>query len=210
MTRYMLPLLLLLVNPVMAEEHCLKPKTDYQRGCAAITNLQNLPTLSAINDCAIITIDARSHWNASGLRLEKNASYEFQLGDDDVWCDASIVSNYKGWQANKNGASTGGTCPAECSKCKPGEAVTGPLINKGKLANALLNASGWMRRTPESRYFALIGLVRGELYEEAIDVSKQNHITPKADAELCAYANDLSFMYGNNSGTLTLKVKRIK
>ncbi len=210
MTRYLLLVTLLMATPVLAAENCLKPKIDYQRDCAAISNLNNLPVLSAVDDCAIITLDARSHWNASGLRLEKNATYEFQLADDDTWCDASIVTNYKGWQVSKNGQAHGGSCPAECSKCRQGEAVNGPLVNKGKLGNALLELAGSFCRKPDSHYFALIGVVRGEMYDTRFEFSKQPTFSPKADAELCAYANDLSFMYGNNSGSITLKVTRLK
>ena len=211
MTRYRLFALLLLINPAMAaEEGCINPKTDYKRTCADVSNLQNLASLPRVNDCAIITIDSRSHWNASGLRLEKDKVYTLEVGDNDIWCDKNVVTNYKGWQVSTKGNSRSGPCPDECIKCGRGKAIKGPMVNKGTLGNALLKSAAWFRRNPDSRLFALVGMVKGELYNEEFDISKQQTVIPKADAEFCAYANDLSLMYGNNSGTLRLKIRRIR
>jgi len=210
MTRYVLLILFLVCNSAMADEHCIKPKMNYERDCAAVKNLNNLPSLKNINDCAILTIDSRSHWNASGLRLEKGGKYQLSVSNKEQWCDANIVTDYQGWQVSDAVDTKRTTCPDGCGKCKNAKAVQGPLINHGKVLNALFDMGGIWRRHEKSRYFALIGMLKGELYSEDFNVSKRASITPKADAEFCAYANDLSFFYGNNSGTLQLTITRLK
>lgn len=204
---------LLLVAPVMADQHCIKPKTNYERNCAAVTNLNNLPAITEVNGCAIITVQASSHWNASGLRLQKGHAYRLEVAKNDQWCDASVVTDSSGWLVRKGANTPGsGKCPdnGECGKCKADKAVNGPVVDLGGLVNGFIKASSWLRRNTDHKLFSLIGIAEGELSHEEFAINQGKFFTPKHDAEFCAYANDLSFMYGNNSGALTLTITRTK
>lgn len=206
-------LLSLAVFPVMASENCIVPKMDYTRKCADISNLNNLPTLENAGDCATLTIEAKSHWNASGLRLEKGRRYQIEINENDQWCDASVVTNYKGWDIVKGGEVPGsGACPQnkECGRCVNSKAVAGPDVDLGWFNNTLTKSTKWLRRAPDAELFTLIGITKGGHESgKPFEIQNLDEITVKSAAEFCAYANDLSLMYGNNSGQLTLKIKRL-
>lgn len=226
MSRYMLIILLLIVKPVLADQHCIKPKTDHQRGCADIGNVHNLPALAKAGDCAIIKLDSRSHWNASGLRLEKGYQYSFEvMPESDKWCDGEIGTDKNGWHItfagkksksyackdieNKPDMANHENLKKYCDQCKVSVFYKDQAVKLSMAENILVKSVDWLRRKPESELFALIGVVRGELYDAEFDISKlKETFSPAKDAEFCAYANDLSFMYGNNSGSLSLKITR--
>jgi len=212
MTKYILPILIFIAAPAMAVDNCLKPKMDYTRDCADISNINNLPTLARAGDCAELLIDARSHWNASGLRLEQGKQYQLEVIAADQWCDGNVVTNYQGWDVSKQGQRPGSAhCPKnkECAKCKDKKAVNGPMVNLGTATNSLISIK-WLRRKADSRLFALVGLLKGEQERSKPFEIVNQFIIPDHTAEFCAYANDASLMYGNNSGQLTLKIRRIK
>ena len=77
-------------------------------------------------------------------------------------------------------------------------------------AVVLFEAGEIFRRNTDYRLFSLVGIAKGELAQEEFAIAYRKVITPKHNAEFCAYANDLSFMYGNNSGALKLTITRTK
>ncbi|PSB01658.1 hypothetical protein C7B64_17200 [Merismopedia glauca CCAP 1448/3] len=74
--------------------------------------------------------------------------------------------------------------------------------------NILLHSTEWLRRFSTANWFALIG---------AIDHNKQSFfaigneatITIKKVGLFSCFANDVSFMYWNNSGEIQLAIKRL-
>jgi uncharacterized protein (DUF2235 family) len=65
-----------------------------------------------------------------------------------------------------------------------------------------------LRRRPHDNWFALIGAV-GQDRSAAFLVGAASETTIFNDGVLYCYANDLPFLYGNNSGTLKLQVTRL-
>ena len=66
----------------------------------------------------------------------------------------------------------------------------------------------WLRRRKDLPWFALVGAV-GKKHTFAV----QNGIaewTAPADGELFFYANDVSFMYWNNRGAVTVNVRKLR
>ena len=209
MMKYSALLFFFFTQTVFAGPYCLQTRMDYERRCADVSSPNRMPTLRNPNDCAIVNIASQSRWNASNLRLEANKKYTLEVigGRSDKWCDASVVTDYQGWDIEEGGNKPGSmACPAECEKCRPRDAVAGPHVNLGVFGNIVIKASKLLRRQPDRKLFALIGFVKGEGYEEIFNITNSLEFSPRRDAEFCAYANDVSFFYGNNSGSLQLKI----
>ena len=212
MVKYTILFLCLFSHPVFAEPYCLQARVDYERHCGDVVDPNKLLHLSQANDCAIVNITSQSRWNASNLRLEVNKRYRLEVigGDNNKWCDASVISDYRGWDiregANKPGSAA---CPAECGQCKPRDAVAGPYVSLGLFGDMVIKGSRLLRRQPDHNLFALIGFVAGEGYEETFRITNPLEFSPRRDAEFCAYANDVWLFYGNNSGALELKITYI-
>ena len=198
--------LYLQANEAFPEDTCKRlDYVDYQRKCGEIPNVNSLFHLSEKDDCAIIEINARSHWNASRIMLAEGITYEIEVlkGDKATWCDASIESTAEGWKVA--GANTGnsGNCPIEKGKKSP----VGPDVKLSGLTKWFVLASEYLRRDSESDWFKLIGVVAGTEYQQG-PIGNKGTLTPKSDGEFCSFANDLSWKYYNNSGTLELKITR--
>jgi hypothetical protein len=63
----------------------------------------------------------------------------------------------------------------------------------------------WLRRHRPAPWFALIGAIGDG---EPFTIGGQQVVKPKKPGQLRCYANDASFMYWNNSGSLTVSVAR--
>ncbi len=125
-----------------------------------------------------LEIRAESYWNASGLILEKGATYNFEVNEESTWKDASKDATAVGWKA------------------------TGFLLAMRSLA-----------RAPDQKYFYFMGALRGACYdgltcEEQFPIGKKAQFTAPADGEFCSFANDIPFMYWNNSGSLIIEITR--
>jgi len=68
--------------------------------------------------------------------------------------------------------------------------------------------SPWVviRRVPSARWFALIGTVEGA---DRFVIGIDRTWTAPRDGELWCYANDVWFMYFNNSGFVTLQIEEV-
>ena len=209
MLKYTALLFVLFSPAVVAAPYCLQAGMDYERGCAEAADPNKLLRLRQVNDCAIVNVAAHSHWNASNLRLEVNKQYRLEVidGEQNKWCDASVISDYLGWDIRDGGSKPGSAaCPTECTQCKPNDAVAGPSVSLGLFGDMVIKGTRLLRRQPEQKLFALIGFVKGEGYEETFHISNPLQFSPRRDAEFCAYANDVWLFYGNNSGALQLKI----
>lgn len=67
--------------------------------------------------------------------------------------------------------------------------------------------TGCLRRARRLPWFALAGAV-GENLDTAFLIGSGTEISPSSGGELTCFANDVSVMYGNNSGSLLLTVTR--
>jgi hypothetical protein len=61
-----------------------------------------------------------------------------------------------------------------------------------------------LRRFKRAKWFALIGTVEGA---DAFVIGSDRQWTATRSGELWCYANDVSFMYKNNEGSVTLNVE---
>lgn len=66
----------------------------------------------------------------------------------------------------------------------------------------------WMRRVPKANWFALIGTV-GQKASNPFVIGDQAQVTISENGVLHCFANDLPFMYRNNSGWVKLTVTRM-
>jgi hypothetical protein len=64
------------------------------------------------------------------------------------------------------------------------------------------------RRCPPGNWFALIGVI-GRDESTSFIIGERKEVTTAKGGVLHCYANDLPFMYGNNSGCVKLTVTRI-
>jgi hypothetical protein len=64
------------------------------------------------------------------------------------------------------------------------------------------------RRCPAGNWFALTGSV-GQDDGSSFVIGKFSELAASHDGILCCYANDLPFLYGNNSGCVQLTVTRV-
>jgi len=75
--------------------------------------------------------------------------------------------------------------------------------------NLLFRLLEWLRRVSKGNWFALIGVI-GTDDRNTFLIGNGINIPVKTGGILKCYANDLPFMYQNNSGFLTLTVERIR
>lgn len=209
MIRKLLMLAVFVVSTSHAASKCPEVKVDYEADCAFVPNLENLQTLDKAGDCATIRVKARSHWNASWLRLEGGERYQIDVTGK--WCDASVVTDNRGWDVDSGGKTPApALCPESCGKCVQACAVEGGDINLEFTKNAFIQATTFLRRHCDANLFALFGFVEGEMDTQEYELNKpRNMITPEVDGNFCAYANDVTFAYGNNSGSLLLTITRM-
>jgi hypothetical protein len=73
--------------------------------------------------------------------------------------------------------------------------------------NLILKATEWLRRSPRSRWFALIGaLDANELTQ--FEIGTVRTLIMPASGTLTCFANDVSWMYWNNYGSVQLSITR--
>lgn len=71
--------------------------------------------------------------------------------------------------------------------------------------SARLRPFRWLRRSRPHQWFALMGQVGNVTFL----IGSGTTFTSSVSGELRCYANDAPFMYGNNSGVVTLNVERV-
>jgi hypothetical protein len=185
---------LLTVCQISAAEqsNCQVVEVDHERFCGerGVQYLENIQQ----GECVVLTVNADSYWNASGLLLEKDATYHVTVGADEYWCDDNTKCSADGWRVNDE----------KFEACKPGTEV--PELS-GIKKWLFLKAENY-RRSPDADWFELVG-VNG-LGEEISEfpVGSNYSYTSTKSGEFCAYANDLKFFYWNNSKSLKVTIQR--
>jgi hypothetical protein len=183
-------LTLVLIAPYSAnakEKKCTNvqhPTLDYENRCGARYTEFLARTLKK-GECFEMEVKAASKWNASGIRLDPKGKYDFQVIDEiSPWKDASIPATPTGWVMNSK-----------------------EVQEMGILMKMFLGVTKNFRRVPNQQWFYLMGATSGINYKEfpiGFGISGPD----VTDGEFCAFANDLSTMYWNNTGSLRLRVTR--
>jgi len=132
-----------------------------------------------------ITVNAESYWNASGLVLEKGVRYTISPKPNSIWKDWGKEAGVEGWEP-------------ESGFLKWFMSWARPLV-----------------RSPDEKLFQLMCLIWHRCGDSSRSCVTQfpiktpgRTILPSMDGEFCAYANDLPFMYWNNSGEISLVIER--
>ena len=157
---------------------------DYDCDCGS-RNGEAIQRLEESGDHTDIKVRSKSYWNASRLILEAGVTYRFEPSKQKSWKDLERDVDVDGWWPE------GGWLAWFM-------AVARPLL-----------------RAPDQKLFQLMGLIyrrcddsgRGCATQFAIG-KKGRTIRPSMAGEFCAYANDLPFKYGNNSGEIVLRITR--
>ena len=78
-----------------------------------------------------------------------------------------------------------------------------------------MTVMGSLVRSPDQKLFQTMGLIYHKCGEGSLSCATQFAIgeqgltiRPAMAGEFCAYANDLPFTYGNNSGEISLRITR--
>ncbi len=173
-------------TPKADDQKGMDIRVAYDRDCGTADWDETFRLVKAAS--VTVKIKAESYWNASGLILEKGATYEFEVNEGSTWKDASEDATAEGWKA------------------------TGFLLAMHSLA-----------RAPDKEYFYLMGAIRGACYDGLIceeqfpigdpkirdPIGEKAQFTAPADGEFCSFANDIPFMYWNNTGSIILTISRL-
>lgn len=123
-----------------------------------------------------ITVPAKAHWFATGIKLEKGKTYSFEANG--LWYDDKIECGPDGYTLR--------------TARPPIAEEYWPLFHL--VAN--------LRPLNTDQWFQLIGKVDADVFT----IGTKLRYIAKLDGELFCTANDCPFMYWNNSGQLTLSV----
>ncbi|MCK5001817.1 MAG: hypothetical protein KAS57_02275 [Gammaproteobacteria bacterium] len=173
---------------------CKKLVVDYARSCGDAANVNSLPGLE-LGECAVMQVNSKSVWNASGLRFDSGSTYLIKAKEDDTWCDASIETNAQGWQLDK-----------QYNSCVCEETIEFSGVNK--LFFSMAEYLG-LRRYSDANWFELIGVNKNKTEKEETVIGLKNEIVANKTGEFCAYANDMSGFYFNNKGSVNIEITRI-
>jgi hypothetical protein len=161
----------------------LRMVVDYQRDCGKVEHLATY-RLNKSGARAEIEIKSRNYWKASGSILETGVTYRFAVKDvNATWKDASQTA-------------TAGGCWPEKGFNRWFVILLRPLM-----------------RDPREQFFHLTGAIYGKCADGRIcgrlfPIGLGAEFTAPADGEFCAFANDIPFMYANNSVSLTVQIER--
>ena len=174
-------------KPVTIYDSENRPLTDLDRECGDLEG-QATYRLKHPGSKMFTEVHAKSYWNASGIIFEKGVTYNIQVFNPEraTWKDASNDEPpNKGWWPKK------------------GMALW--LSELGRFIGFL--------RAPKKDLFVLIGAIYGKCDDGRtcaahFPIGNGTDFPAPADGEFCAYANDLPFTYGNNSGSITAQITR--
>ncbi len=136
-----------------------------------------------IGQAVAVCVDAKTLNNSSGVWLAAGAHYEFLVASQDTWRDLNIDCTAAGWTADR----------------------------VGPLARPFVRASESKRRCPDANWFELVGSVGTDGCQHFCIGCRGPGwtYTPNRSGALITFANDLLSRYGNNSGSITLTIRRV-
>ncbi len=167
-------------TPAMDDQEGMDIRVAYDRDCSTL----DWDEAFRLAETASVTVKIRaeSYWNASGLVLEKGATYNFEMIEESDWKDAGKDATAEGW-----------VVPA-----------TGFLAAARSLARAPDRKYFYLMGVLRG------GCYDGLTCEQLFPIGKESKFTAPADGEFCSFANDIPLMYWNNEGSITLKISRLK
>jgi len=136
-----------------------------------------------VNESIEVTAFAIEKYNHTGLMLQKNGVYHFEVKGQQLWRDKSHDTGAKGW------------CRQDVS---------------WGLKEISIAAMEPFRRESDADWFTLIGAIGTKDDHCFIIGNKLENYRIKKSGEFCPFANDLDKFYGNNSGKLIVTVTRVE
>jgi hypothetical protein len=192
---------------VTKDSHDLHPSATRRKANPPLAQGEywNTTVLQA-GDSRTFDIFAIQHWNATGLYLEAGATYEFIASGE--------------WIDYKDKFSPAGR---ESFGFHSGDMVRYASSMLGSAENAFQKLTGrqadfWLtRRDEQAPWLALMGFIASEhgadhntlANGETYLIGEKVEITPQASGYLYCFANDAWQTYGNNRGSVSLKVTRM-
>lgn len=127
------------------------------------------------------TVSSELKYNWSGIRVERDGVYQIEIDDDQRWVDGDLPPcGPDGWESKDL-----------------------PWYKKG-----IVEKFEKHRRCSDANWFEVIGTL-GDEDDEPIRVLKLDGYKAPRDAEFYFFANDLASKYGNNSGSISVRIRRI-
>ncbi|MFC1602942.1 DUF2235 domain-containing protein [Pseudomonadota bacterium] len=154
-------------------------QSDRTRNCGDFSG----QVVNHVNKCAVKTmVDANQYLNNSGLVLEKGVKYRVDFNEKQRWMDAGQQATPTGWE------------PAETGVAK--------FFRK------------MLARDTNVELFHLMGAIYGECEDgyycgEEFPIKAGEPFEATASGEFCTFANDLPFMYWNNSEEIEIRISRV-
>ena len=126
-------------------------------------------------------VSSEMKYNWSGIRVERGSVYQFEVDDTQKWLDGNLPPcGPDGWESSDL-----------------------PWYKEG-----IVEKFEKHRRCSDANWFEVIGTLDDE-DDELIRVLKLDDYTAPRDAELYFFANDLASKYGNNAGSIRVKIQRV-
>ncbi len=166
-------------TPKADDQKGMDIRVAYDRDCSTADWDETFRLVKAAS--VTVKIKAESYWNASGLILEKGATYNFKVIEESDWKDAGKDATAEGW-----------IVPA-----------TGFLSAMRSLARAPNQEYFYLMGALRGACYD------GLTCEKQFPIGKETKFTAPADGEFCSFANDIPFMYWNNNGSITLTISRL-
>lgn len=166
-------------TPKVDDQIGMDIRVAYDRDCSTADWDETFRLVEAAS--VTLKIKAKSYWNASGLILEKGATYNFEVKKVLDWKDAG------------NDATAEGRI----------ETATGFLAAMRSLARAPDQEYFYFMGVLRGACYD------GLTCEKQFPIGKETKFTAPADGEFCSFANDIPFMYWNNRGSITVTISRL-
>lgn len=139
------------------------------------------PTKLAPGEKHECTVKSELKYNWSAVSLEAGGTYKIEVAPpDQLWLDGGIECDGNGWDSERL-----------------------PWL-KEKIVERLEKR----RRLPEANWFELVGAL-GDEDDTLFRIGTGGQYTAPSNADLYLFANDLKSKYGNNKGSLEVRIERV-
>lgn len=182
-----------LINPYTGDKSSIKV-WEYDNSCQNYDSIDDAKNNSKVvaedlnvGDSLEFTICANVKYNFTGIYLRdgKGQEYSFKVNMKQKWHDASIECNAKGWDRENDSLNF--------------------------LQRQFIRPMEGFKRYPDANWFEIIATIgkNDENSFKLLDYSNGNKFyKPDVSGELFVFANDMNSKYGNNKGTIKVKIKR--
>ena len=126
-----------------------------------------------------VTVQARSKWNATGLRVRPGERYELRA--EGTWTDLFIPTDADGYTSD----------------------------DAPRLSRWFLRRFESRRRVPHARWFCLVGCIGKDGEPFVIGKGREWTVSDQQSGALLCYANDVATAYWNNRGAVWLLIRRL-